>query len=293
MDFIGIDVGGTKCLGVVVDESGTIIREIRVLTPDASQLIDTLCDLVLELSSSEVSGIGIGLPGLVRSDGVFCTSPHIKGIDNLHVVDAIYAKIGHNIGSTKLCIDNDATAAAFAEWKIGAARGVHNAIVVTLGTGIGGGIIAGGQMYRGTQGFAGEFGHFVVEVGGRSCVCGQRGCWETYASGSALDAMWSTGDGRDVMAAHAAGDTTAHEVVNEFSRWVATGLATLVNVCDPASIVIGGGLASASDQFLDIVSVHLYDQVYGHHYRQMPQVVPAQLGEKAGAIGSALMVALQ
>ena len=288
MNYIGIDVGGTKCLGVVTDQHGNIFSEVRLATPDGNHLIDTLCAIVSELTLKDVLSIGIGLPGLVRGDGVFCVSPHIKEVDNIHVVDQMRACIGYDV-----LIDNDATAAALAEWKLGAARGAENALVITIGTGIGGGIISGGQMQRGSQGFAGEFGHFVVQADGRQCVCGQKGCWETYASGTALGAMWSTGDGRDVMVAHLNGDSRATKVLEEFAQWVATGLASLVNAYDPECIVIGGGLVSSSDQFLGSVTHHLREKVYGHRSRRLPEVVPAQLGEKAGAIGSALLGVLQ
>ena len=295
VEFIGIDVGGTKCLGVVTDAQGNVTRELRLATPHGSQLVDTLCDMVRQLLSQDVVAVGVGLPGLIQRDGVVRVLPHISAVENVNLVQLMHSQLGDAFGinDLRIEIDNDATTAALAEWKLGAARGAQNAVLVTLGTGIGGGLILGGQMCRGAHGFAGEFGHFVVEANGRPCVCGQRGCWEMYASGSALGAMWPTGNSHDVMAAHAAGDPQAVQVVAEFARWVAMGLATLVNVCDPECVVIGGGLVSAREQFLDAVSESLGTQVYGHLYRELPAVLPAQLGEKAGAIGSALMVALQ
>jgi glucokinase len=285
---IGIDVGGTKCLGVVVDADGVVLDEVRHATPTAEELIDVLCDIVSHFQSFEIESVGVGVPGLVTRDGVFRVSPHIRGISDLAMQDILNTRLG-----IRTIVDNDATAAAFAEFTIGAARGTKDAIIVALGTGIGGGIVMGGQLQRGTNGFAGEFGHFVVDVNGSECDCGQRGCWETYASGDALRRLSGGLDGQEVMSRAARGDEMAQRVVEEFSHWIAVGLATLVNICDPEIIVIGGGVVVAGDQFLHKVPKHLSDVLYASAARPIPQIVPAALGEKAGAIGSALMGGLQ
>jgi len=289
---VGIDVGGTKCLGVVLDHTNAVAASVRYPTPSGRDLVDVLCRMVHELSTDHVDGVnvsvGIGLPGLVTFDGVFRASPHISDVVDLPVATLMSQHLNMSVR-----IDNDATAATYAEWQLGAARGVRDAIIVTFGTGIGGGIVAGGQLQRGAHGHAGEFGHIVVDVDGPQCACGQRGCWEMYASGSGLRRLSGGVDGEEVMARAAQGDQSALEVVEEFSRWVARGLAGLTNALDPSVIVVGGGLVRTSDIFLGQVTRLLGEYAYGADTREIPTIVPAQLGEHAGAIGSALLGALQ
>lgn len=289
---VGVDVGGTKCLGVVLDDEDTVVASVRYPTPSGRDLVEVLCRIVAELRTTHLGAsdlcVGVGLPGLVTFDGVFRASPHISDVVDLPVGTLMSQQLNVSVR-----VDNDATAATYAEWKVGAARGVSDAIIVTFGTGIGGGIIAGGQLQRGAHGHAGEFGHIIVDVGGPQCACGQRGCWETYASGSGLRRLSGGVHGEEVMARAAAGDREACDVVEEFSRWVGRGLAGLTNALDPAVIVIGGGLVRTSDVFLGQVSQFLAEYAYGARNRELPTVVPAQLGEHAGAIGSALLGALQ
>ncbi len=289
---IGIDVGGTKCLGVVLDDTHKVISSVRQPTPSAHELVDVLCDIVSELSTSQVDvanfSVGVGLPGLVTFDGVFRASPHISGVVDLSVAQLMSQRL-----HVAVRVDNDATAAAYAEWQLGAARDVNDALIVTLGTGIGGGVIAGGQLQRGAHGHAGEFGHISVQSDGPTCVCGQRGCWEMYASGSALRTLSGGVDGEEVMARAARGDKEALSVVEEFSQWVGRGLAGLVNIFDPERIVIGGGVVRAHDVFLGRVSHYVSEYAYSARTRELPMVVSAELGDQSGAIGSALLGALQ
>lgn len=289
---IGIDVGGTKCLGVVLDESQLVLASLRKETPRIDELVDVLCDMVSTLRQSTTDSsdfsLGVGVPGLVTPDGMFRASPHIVGVNDFPIAQLLSERM-----QQKVRVDNDATAAAFGEWQIGAARAVRDVLVVTLGTGIGGGIISGGELQRGAHGHAGEFGHMIVDATGPECACGQRGCWEMYASGSALRRMAQGQSGEDVMDSAAAGNTDALAIVEEFSQWVGRGLAGLVNALDPQMIVIGGGLVRTSDVFLEKVEHHLARHMYGARSRALPAVVPAQLGEQAGAIGSALLGALQ
>jgi glucokinase len=188
-------------------------------------------------------------------------------------------------------VENDATVAAWAEWKAGAARGAANAVMVTLGTGIGGGIVMGNQLQRGSHGFAGEIGHMVVVRDGLECACGRRGCWEAYASGTALRRLSNGMSGEEVAAAHARGDSRALEVIAEFSEWIALGLASLTNICDPEVIVLGGGVVDSMDGFMDVVSTAFGNALYSSQWRPHPRLVMAELGSRAGAIGSALAAA--
>ena len=198
--------------------------------------------------------------------------------------------------------------AALAEWRVGAGRGVDDLAVVTLGTGIGAGLVVGGRLVTGANGFAGEPGHVVVEPDGEPCPCGARGCWERYASGSGLALLArravaaglapgvleaAGGDveavrGEHVVAAFAAGDTGAAAIVDDFARWIAIGLAGLVTTLDLGRVVIGGGLVAMGDDLLDPVRRHLPPLVLGAAHRPPVEVVAAELGPEAGAVGAAI-----
>jgi glucokinase len=281
---VGIDVGGTKCHGVLIDARGEVVREVRHPTPHADELIPLLASIFEELGQS--STLGIGVPGLISHDGVVHASPNLIGARNVPVGPGLRASLGIPVH-----VENDATVAAHAEWQVGAARGANNAVMVTLGTGIGGGIVMGGVLQRGSHGFAGEIGHMVVERGGIECPCGLRGCWERYASGSALRVLSGGMTGEEVFAAYRSGDTHAAHVVDTFAQWIAVGLASLTNICDPEVIVIGGGVVESLADTIDLVVGHFEKSLYSSDARPLPTVCAAQLGERAGAIGAALLAA--
>ncbi len=300
---LGIDVGGTKCLGVILDPAGEVIEEQRRPTPKGPDaIIATLAELAR--SMGPWSSIGIGVPGLVTRTGVLRAAPNLVDINNFEVGALLSSELG-----TIVHVDNDGTCAAAAEWKTGAARGVDDFVMVTLGTGIGGGVIAGGSLIRGANGFTGEIGHMVVDPDGPPCPCGRRGCWERYASGSGLGrlareaavgrrlervVMLAGGDaeqvrGEDVQAAAREGDTDALQVIDLFGRWVALGLVNLANILDPESFVLGGGLAASADLYLGPIQKWFTQLLYAPHLRPHPTLVFARLGERAGAVGAALL----
>jgi glucokinase len=299
--FAGIDVGGTKCLGVVWQNDG-IIREVRRDTPQgADDMISTLVEIVRELG--DVDSVGVGVPGLVTRDGVLRAAPNLVGVSELAVGPRM-----REILHCDVAVDNDATCAAVAEWSVGAAQGVDDVVVVTLGTGIGGGLVSGGRLVRGTNGFAGEIGHMVVESSGPQCVCGQRGCWERYASGNGLGYLGRLAAeqgaakrvqelagsveqirGEHIRQAALEGDNEALVIVDSFARWVALGLTNLTNLLDPAMIVIGGGLASSGSVFLEPMRRWFEELLYSPKLRPHPQLVMATLAEQAGAVGAALL----
>lgn len=285
MTSVGIDVGGTKCHGVRVDESGSVVVEVRYPTPPADQLVGVLAQMFSELGGT--TSLGVGVPGLITPDGVIRASPNMPGAFNVSVGPALREMLG-----IKVHVENDATVAAYAEWKVGAARGANNAVMVTLGTGIGGGIVMGGELQRGANGFAGEIGHMMVERNGLECVCGRHGCWERYASGSALKTLSGGMSGEEVFAAASRGDAHARAVVAEFTDWIAVGLASLTNICDPEVIVIGGGVVQSIIDIMDSVSARFAESLYSPEWRAHPRLVTAALGERAGAIGSALISSL-
>lgn len=299
----GIDVGGTKFLGVVIDDAGTVLTELRRPTPvGAEALVEALVDVASELGRHD--SLGVGVPGLVTRTGVLRSSPHLAGVEELDLGRRLSSALGDTVS-----IDNDATCAALAEWQVGAGCGSTDMVMVTLGTGIGGGIVTDGRLRRGRNGFAGEFGHMVVVPDGVECPCGRRGCWERYAAGTGLAhlARSALGDrprsrvlelaggaiadvrGEHVQQAAHEGDHLALEVIDRFARWVALGLANLANALDPEIFVLGGGLASTPDLYLGPIRSWFHELLYAPELRPHPSIEFALLGEHAGAIGAAML----
>jgi len=290
----------------VIDEAGTVVATDRRPTPrGAEHLIDTVVDLATALeraSGAEHVSAGVGLPGSITKAGVLTSSPHLPGVTNFDAAGALSERLRQEVKVT-----NDASCAALAEWRLGAGRGVDDMIMITLGTGIGGGVIAEGRLLLGANGYVGEFGHMMIDPQGPSCPCGQVGCWERYASGSAvaLEAKRIAAEGRlqsvvadagsidaisseQVVAAAAAGDQDAIDVLDHFAMWMAAGLANLTNAFDPARFVIGGGLSEAAPVFEPLLRKHVAARVYASSLRAQPDIRFAELGEHAGAIGAAL-----
>lgn len=280
MSYIGIDVGGTKCLGVAIDELGDIVGEIRQPTPAAQDLVDVLASMCSQLGGA--TAVGIGVPGLITPDGIIRASPNLKGAFNIDVGPQLRERLDGVV-----TVENDATMAAFGEWRGGAAHGAMNAVIVTLGTGIGGGIVMGGKLQRGAHGFAGEIGHMTVERDGVECPCGRQGCWERYASGSALTMLSDGLSGEEVFRLFNQGDLFATEVMTTFIDWIAIGLASITNICDPEVIVLGGGVITSLENHFDMVQERFGQALYSSKWRPHPHVLPAQLGERAGALGAA------
>lgn len=306
---VGIDVGGSKCLGVALDPNGTVIDEQRRPTPRGAgslpELIETLSELAAVLGPYD--SLGVGVPGLVTRDGVLRAAPNLDGVAEFDVAGLLATRLGHRVH-----VDNDATCAALAEWTLGVGRGTTDMVLVTLGTGIGGGLVMGGQLQRGVNGFVGEYGHMVVDPDGPPCPCGRRGCWERYASGSGLARLareaavgrrvdrvldLAGGDpeavrGETVQQAAREGDAGALAVIDDFGRWVALGLMNLTNALDPQMFVLGGGLAAGADLYLDPIRRWLRELLYQPELRPLPAVAFASSYERAGAIGAALLHSL-
>ena len=298
----GIDVGGTKCLGVLLDHDGRMVRQIRKPTPyGGDALIATLAELAGELG--DYDSLGIGIPGLVTREGILRAAPNVGGIADTPVGPRLRERLGHPVA-----VDNDATCAAVAEWTLGAARGASDMVMVTLGTGIGGGIVAGNKLQRGINGFAGEIGHILVDPDGPECPCGRRGCWERFASGSGLGflarrafeegrlaGVLEPGDdpsqirGEHVATAAREGNSSAVAVLDEFAKWVAVGLVNLTNVLDPGMFVLGGGLAELGQLLHGPTHRWFRELLYAPSLRPHPQLVIAELGERAGAYGAAML----
>ncbi len=303
---VGVDVGGSKSLGVLVDDEGAVLTERRVPTPRTSDaLLAAIGDLVASLQAGAPGcPVGVGVPGLVDRDGVLRFAPNLPGVVEVPVRAALERR-----AQGPVSVVNDATGATWAEFTVGAAVGARDVVMATIGTGIGGGVVLGGELVGGHHGFAGEFGHMIVDPSGPLCPCGQRGCWERYASGSGLAWLaWEAarageaarvvelagGDpdgvrGEHVTIAAGEGDAQALVVIDRFAWWLALGLANLVAVLDPELIVLGGGLIEAGRVLLEPTRRSFASLLEGGDHRPPVRVVAASLGERAGAIGAALL----
>lgn len=303
MRTVGVDLGGTKCLGVALD-GGVVVAEHRVPTPVGEEaVLDALAEVASAVAAGGRSeGVGVGVPGLVDRAGVLRFAPNLPGVVDLPIQEELEKRLG-----VPVRVDNDATCAAWGERQVGAARGFDDVILATLGTGVGGGIVAGGVLLRGANGFAGEIGHMVVDPDGIPCPCGKRGCWERYASGSGLRRLaqdaaaqgradrileLAGGDatlvhGEHVTVAAAEGDAQALAVLAELGQWVALGLVNLTNAFDPQAFVLGGGLIEAGELLLGPVRAAFVTLLAGAGHRPAVDIVAATLGEHAGAIGAA------
>ena len=304
---IGVDVGGTKIAAGVVDEKGNIIEMVKRPTPaaNASGTIEVISDAVKELLSRyEVEAVGIGAAGFVeesRSSVLF--APNLAW-RNEPVARQVEDRTGRPV-----FVENDADAAAWAETKLGAGRGHEDVVMITIGTGIGGGLVLNGELYRGRWGMAGEPGHYRVVPDGRLCGCGNRGCWEQYASGSALVAearefarrspgaavrLLQLGGGTpegitgpEVTTAAREGDAAALRCFDIIGRWLGEGLADLAAILDPGCFVLGGGVSEAGDLLLAQTRAAFSSGLTGHQYRPHAAIVLAELGAEAGLIGAA------
>ena len=304
---IGVDIGGTKILAALVDADGMITRQLHRPTParDVPATERAIAELVQELGDGEPScPVGVGAAGWMNRDSSrVLFSPHLSWRDE-PVRDRLESQLGRPV-----TLVNDADAAGWAEYRFGAARGVNDMVCLTLGTGIGGSIILGGEVYRGSSGIAGEFGHQTIVPGGHRCACGNRGCWEQYASGNALGRDGaelvrskspvahslreachddpSTVTGALVTELAVQGDAACRDLIEEMGQWLGLGISNLVSVLDPGMVVIGGGLGSAKTELLAVAEAHYRRTLPGRGYRPFAQIRRAQLGSSAGLIGAA------
>ncbi|HAM44486.1 MAG TPA: glucokinase [Propionibacteriaceae bacterium] len=303
---VGVDIGGTNILAGVVTRDGEIVASARRATDpsDPEQIEQAVADAVAELTAShDVGGVGVAAAGFVSSDRrEMLFAPNIAW-RNHPLADRLERLIGHSV-----VIENDANAAAWAEFRFGNGQGVSEMIMLTLGTGLGGGVIANGRLVRGTFGAAAELGHLKIEPDGELCGCGRRGCWEAYASGTALarDAQRFAAEhprsaqtmldlaggepitGAQVTAAARQGDGHALSLLRQFGRYLGLGIATLSAVIDPELVVIGGGITSAAGEFiLPTAKEQFLENLSGRGHRGELEIRTARLANNAGIIGAA------
>lgn len=303
----GIDIGGTKIAGAVVDGDGAILDEARVESPatDPEAIEAAVAGLVAGLAARHpVAAVGVGAAGYIDADrSTVLFAPNIAWRD-----EPLGSELARLTG-LPVIIENDANAAAWGEFRYGAGGDVDDQLMVTVGTGIGGGVINDGRLLRGAYGVAGEIGHLCLVPDGLQCGCGNRGCFEQYGSGSALvrvtreAAAGSSLLARDLLdraggdpaaitgplitAAAQEGDRFAIEQLGVLGHWLGHGIASLVAVLDPAVIVIGGGVSEAGDLLLDPIREAFARELAGRGYRPQAEIRRAVLGNRAGVIGAA------
>ncbi|GAA4365796.1 ROK family glucokinase [Paeniglutamicibacter cryotolerans] len=304
---IGIDIGGTKIAAGLVDAEGRVVEEVRRATPghDARAVERTVAALVAELGAQAPgAAVGVGAAGWMDLSGsTVLFSPHLAWRN-----EPLRARLEEMVGR-RVLLCNDADAAGWAEYRYGAAAGESHAVVLTLGTGIGGAMVTDGVLQRGRFGVAGEFGHQTLVHEGHRCACGNRGCWEQYASGNALgregrgllaagspvahalrDAAGGNADavtGELVTRLAASGDAACRDLLVDAGHWLGIGIANLAAVLDPGIVVIGGGLGSAAPLLIDTAADTYRRTLSGRSYRPFARVVRAALGPAAGLIGAA------
>lgn len=308
--YIGIDIGGMSIKAGIVNELGEIIakdscvtftdKHYSVMVEDAFKLCQKLLSDT-SLTKDDIFGIGIGCPGTIWSnEGI------ITYANNLHFNKVPFVKELKKYWDTKIFIENDANCAALGEYLFGSGKGSDNCILITLGTGVGSGFILNGEIFSGKRGSGAEAGHMVIKINGEKCTCGRRGCWETYASATALirdtkRAMKKNPDsimneiasqkgkvsGKTAFEGAKRGDKAAKSVVKRYVKYIGTGLVNLVNIFRPDRIMIGGGISNEGDYFIAMIQKYVNKYHYGGKINPKAKVVRAWLLNDAGIIGAA------
>ena len=305
---IGVDIGGTKIAAGVVTAAGHILDRTRLPTPphDESATLAALFEVVEGLRARDpgVAAIGLGAAGLVEwPHGNARWAPH-NSYRRMELRRLLHERTG-----LPTVVDNDANAAAWAEARFGAGAGGGDLVLLSVGTGIGGGLVLDGRLYHGEHGFAGELGHLIVAPDGDRCACGNLGCLEAMASGSTLGrlgreaaaagpggrlaalaaAAGAPVTGEVVFAAALEGDKVALSLFERIGHWLGVGIASLVTIFDPDLVVVGGGVAATGDLLLAPARASFDRYVHGRGHRDLPPVVPTRLGDDAGLVGAATL----
>lgn len=311
MISIGVDIGGTSIKGASINQQGQIIARFSLPIIDketSNKAVERLGGKILsfirenEIQDDEIIGIGVGCPGAINSEkGVVDYSNNLKWID-VHLQEILEKETG-----LKVKITNDANAAALGEAYFGAGKEASSVILLTLGTGVGGGIIINGKVYEGNQGKGAELGHTIIEINGRPCTCGRKGCLEAYASATALisdtkeimkknpdSLMWKLVNcdidlvnGKTPFTAKLQGDTYANEVINQYINYLGEGILNFCNIFRPEAIVLSGGIAQQGKDLLDPLISYCEKNDYGFKGTPKVKITTAKLGYDSGIIGSA------
>ncbi len=312
---LGIDLGGTNIVAGVVDENYEIVAKASCKTAvprPESEICDSMAEVALKavakakLTMDDIESIGIGVPGAVNpKTGVIEYSANLF-FHNWEVVKMMEERL-----KTKVLIENDANAAALGEYLAGSAKGAKNAVAITLGTGVGGGIIINGKIYSGSNFAGAELGHMVIVKDGKECACGRHGCWETYASATGLinltkqkilseklefsymlklcDGDINKVSGRTAFDAMRDGDPTAKAVVEEYIGYLACGLVNIINIFQPDVLCIGGGISNEGENLLAPLRTVVENERYTKHNDKQTVICKCTLGNDAGIIGAAYL----
>ncbi len=311
--YIGIDIGGMSIKAGIVDEDGNIISKstcvTRVLDGKEAIALDmyNLCKevtAIANLEQKDILGVGIGCPGTVNSQkGV------ITFAANLNFKKVNIVKEFNKHWNVKTVVNNDANCAALGETKFGSGKEYSSSLFVTLGTGVGTGFIIDNKIFEGENGEGAEGGHVCIRMDGEKCSCGQKGCWEAYASATALIKQTKKAmqkhpeslmneiatrkgevNGTVAFEAYKAGDKVAEKVVKKYAEYVATGLVVFINVFRPQVVMIGGGVSNAGEYFIEMIRKQVKKKVFAGKINRIPNVVKANLGNDAGIVGAAAPV---
>ncbi len=314
---IGIDLGGTNIAVGIVNEKFEIAaqgstptlvgRPSEEIVDDIAALCKSLCK-ELGVEESAVDSLGIASPGIVDDESGMVIYANNLGFRHFPILPLLHERLAIK----EMHIENDANAAAWGEAIAGAAKGSKSSVMITLGTGVGGGIIDSGKVFKGFNSAAGELGHIVIEVDGRPCTCGRKGCWEAYSSATGLinmtkeklDECAASGrttsmteqvaqrgkvNGRTAFDGHRAGDAAAIEVVDKYIKYLASGIASMINIFQPEVLSIGGGISNEGDYLLDLLIPEVRKQTYGTGLVPATEIRIAQLRNDAGIIGAAVL----
>ena len=311
MIAIGIDIGGTSIKGAAVDSNGTVYEKFSIpfVKGEAGEItIQKLAETVKEYIAAhnlenKVVGIGIGSPGTLDIKNGIVNYANNLGWNNLPVAGLMQKVLPYPVRLT-----NDANAAALGEAKFGAGKKYETVIMLTLGTGVGGGIIIDGKLYEGNEGKGGELGHIVVQIDGEPCSCGRKGCLEAYASATALiretkkemyknkrSLLWKISPeielvgGKAVFEGAAQGDKSAIKVLDNYIKYLGEGILNFCNIFRPNVVVLSGGIANAGKPLFEPLNQYLKDREYGYKATPEVKVVPAELGYDSGKIGAAAL----
>lgn len=310
--YIGIDLGGTNIVAGVVDENYNIIAKASTKTQcprPAKEIADDMAKMAIQavenanLTMEQIEWIGVGTPGIANSETGIIEYSNNLGFKNTPMVEYIRETIDKPV-----FIENDANAAAYGEFVAGAAKGAKNAVCITLGTGVGGGIIVDGKIYSGSNFAGAEIGHTVIEVDGAQCSCGRKGCFEAYSSATGLIRMTNEAIAEHpdcIMASMAEtngkvtartsfdsmreGDEYAKAVVDKYIKYLAAGITNTINIFQPDVLCIGGGVCNEGDALLLPVKALVKEEVYTRNSPKNTEIVIAKLGNDAGIIGAAFL----
>ena len=314
MYYVGIDLGGTNIKTGIVNEQGKVVAKSSIPTKSDRTADEVAFDMAFEvlnivksnkISMDELVGVGIGSPGAINSGaGIVDYSPNL-GWYNVPIAELILKRVKKPVK-----VSNDANVAALGETLFGAGKGYKDTILVTLGTGVGGGVVIGGKLFEGNESKGAELGHSVIVVNGQQCGCGRRGCFEAYSSATALiretkeamlrdrgSKMWDfvggdidKVDGKTAFETEKQGDATAKLVVNNYVLYLSEGLLNLCNIFRPEAIMLGGGVCAQGDNLLNRLKVRMQALHYGYQGTPAVDLLIASLGNDAGIIGAAALL---